>query len=191
MTSTITKIFFIAAVLFLSITTNAQYYNCNTAIRICDALENDFSMSLDQVGTIDLPTGNDGCLSGETNGSGWFYLETTGTGLLGFDLIASDAANVFTDVDFAVYGPFTTTQLDNGSLCAAINGGTANPIRCSYADDANYCFSLTNNTGLDSGVANNVGCNNNTTEFSETVCTGNGFVSSISATPAGVYGVCR
>jgi hypothetical protein len=182
---------FIMVLVFATPKLYAQYYDCNTAIRICDALESDLSMNLDQIGAPDLSNGNDGCLSGETNGSGWFYLETTGTGLLGFDLIASDINDDFTDVDFAVYGPFNMIELNNGTLCTVINNNTepsgrSNPIRCSYADDANYCFSGTNNTGLDSGVANDVGCGNNTSEFSETGG-GNGFVSSISATPGQVY----
>jgi hypothetical protein len=182
---------FMVALVFVTPKLHAQYYDCNTAIRICDALQNDFSMSLDQIGANDLSNGNDGCLLGETNGSGWFYLETTSTGLLGFDLIASDINDDFTDVDFAVYGPFNMTELDNGTLCSVINSNTeplgrSNPIRCSYADDLNYCFDGTNNTGLDSGVANDANCGTNTSEFSET-STGNGFVSSISATPGQVY----
>lgn len=87
--------------------------------------------------TVDLTSSNQGCLAaGERQGT-WYYFSPSTGGTLGFTIVPNGSI----DYDFALWGPFNSTQCPTGP-----------PVRCSYADGL---YTPTFNTGMGNGAMDN------------------------------------
>ena len=70
----------------------------------------------------------------------WYYMQITNPGTLNIDISQNTTAGVGIDVDFDLWGPFTS--LPTG--CASVAAGTAPSIDCSFSDLATEQANITN-----------------------------------------------
>lgn len=95
--------------------------NCESAEILCS--NQSFSSNSGGFGIQELNVSNRGCLSIEHQSS-WYYLSIQNGGSLNLSIIPNNSSD---DYDFAVWGPFTSSNVSVN--CPPITS----PIRCSYA----------------------------------------------------------
>lgn len=130
--------------------------------------------------TGDLTAANSGCLGIYERPGKWYTFRAGASPNIGFS-IAPSLAN--TDVNFAVWGPFSSSQTVP-DMCQLM---TSTPKRCSFATAANT-FAATGSyaTGMGSAAYSAPQFNPAGTVTSQTAA-GNGWVPGIAATPGDIY----
>ncbi|NKI33088.1 T9SS type B sorting domain-containing protein [Croceivirga thetidis] len=148
-----TLLFMSCACLLLYAKSSAQSSgDCRTAVPVC--ADGPIQSSVDDLGDIEDfdpdVIRQSGCLErgqlgpgGIEHNTAWYVFRAGTDGQIGFDLEAlpvNPGDLVFSDLDFALYGPFD--QLSGENFCTTIGDGTIQPIRC------NYEYNTSNFTGL-------------------------------------------
>jgi len=118
----------VAFCLFVSQGLFSQGNNCASATPFCTAVGTPFSFPNNTTTTAQVGP-NYGCLFTQPNPA-WFLLNTTAAGTMNFNLSQVNAGGVGIDVDFIVWGPFTTTT----NICNNLTAG--NIEDCSYSPSA-------------------------------------------------------
>lgn len=100
--------------------------DCDAALPFCTSSSYTFPNNTNQpnLGSVD-------CLLSTPNPV-WYYMQIANPGNLNMNISQTDGFGFPIDVDFDLFGPFTSAS--NG--CAAIFGGTANSVDCSYSPSA-------------------------------------------------------
>lgn len=137
--------------------------DCTGGFTICNS--GTLSNSARSTGcSMDLHTGNRGCLQGNERRGTWYFFSPTQTGTVGFQLTPMNAGvPVNIDYDFAIWGPMVT----------AVCPPPSPPVRCSWAYPPNAGTYLT-------------GMGNGAVDLSENDL-GNGFVAPLAVTAGQVY----
>lgn len=95
------------------------------------------------------PTGpNYGCLGSEPNPV-WYYMEIGTSGTIELDLEQTRANGDPLDVDFAMWGPFTSVAAG----CTSIMSGSTPPLQCSYSTASTETIGLGLPGGTGSGAS--------------------------------------
>lgn len=114
--------------------------NCNLATSCINANSLCNSIGVPFVNTINLPTsGSAGCL-GSTPNATWFYLPISQSGNINLQVSQGNNAPTYNnlDVDYIIYGPFTSPTAG----CASY--GPANIVSCSYSAASTEYPTITN-----------------------------------------------
>src|SRR3954463_5914600 len=99
----------------------SQGNTCPTATPFCTSVGTPFSFP-NNVGTT-APVGPSyGCLGSEPNPE-WFFIKTTGSGLMDFTISQVNTVGVGIDVDFIAYGPFTSLTNACNTLTGSCSPG--------------------------------------------------------------------
>lgn len=136
------QLIFVFAILLFCEKTFSQGSTCSNADPFCTGTTYTFPNT---TGVGD--AGSFGCLSSSPNPA-WYFMEIDQAGTMQFNVSQVDASGTGLDVDFAIWGPFTSTA----AACTAISTSGFDPIQSSYSTDAIETVGL----GLAGG--NDVGC---------------------------------
>jgi hypothetical protein len=119
------KVFFVLNLFFLIILSNFSYSQsgCINATPFCTGTTYTYpnSTNITDLGPVD-------CLSSTPNTS-WYFMEIDQSGPMTFDISQTNISGTGSDVDFIIWGPFT-------SLSSACSG--ANPFPSGVAVDCSY-----------------------------------------------------
>ncbi len=131
------KNLFSLLILVFSVNTFAQGTTCAGADPFCSGTTYDFP---NNTGVAQINGPNYGCLSDAKNPA-WYFMKIAETGPMKLTIKQTTQPNgqgSGLDVDFAIWGPFTTA--DGG--CTSIMNGTLKPIQSSYSTSATETIGL-------------------------------------------------
>lgn len=116
------KVFFLVNIFLLAKNVLSQGSNCSNADPFCTGTTYSFPNSTN------VPDGGSfGCLADSPNPA-WYYMEIAQSGTMQFNISQTSTSGGGIDVDFAMWGPYSSTS----AACSSISAG-ANPIQSSYS----------------------------------------------------------